>query len=784
MNIKKQIFPIVGMHCASCKALLEQVVSEVDGVKYVAVNYATEKMTIEYDKDKVNVDTLKNAVKSSGSYELVYTDKKEKMSLVSPTVKRGLEKNPEDPLTEDEKIRQNNYKKLKKKVFIIGFATIPFFIIMLWMGFGIFFNIPKLDSFIGSITIEKSSSSLSLLNIFQFILATPIIFIGGRDILSSAVSALKLKTSNMDTLIALGTIVAWIYSTVVTFFPNIFSDISFGDEVYFEAIVFIIFFIMLGRLLEAKSKRQAAESIKALFRLQAKEALIVRNEKEIVVPIDQVKIGDIIIVKPGQKLPVDGVITEGTTTIDESMITGESLPVEKKINDEVIGATINKSGVIRYKATKIGSDTLLANIIKLVEEAQATEAPIQKIADKVTSVFVPVVITTAFITMIFWLFIAPNIGISVSDPLQMAVYTGITVLIVACPCALGLATPTAIMVGTAQAAQNGILIKDAKALETAHKITTVVFDKTGTLTKGFPEVKALEIESKEYIPYAYSLEKQSHHPLAEAFLRYVEDNFGIAGMKVAKFKDNPGKGISGEIEKIKIYIGTKKYMNEEGIFIPKKYGNKASELKKKAQTVSYIAYAKKVVGVFGVADSIRKDAKQVVQKLHKMNISAIMITGDNKETANAIAKQIGIDEVLGEVLPQDKSEKIKKLQASGNLVAMIGDGINDAPALAQANVGIAMGSGTDVAIATGDIILVKGKLEKAIESIEISKKTMKIIKQNLFWAFAYNSIGIPVAAGILYPSFGVLFSPIIASIAMALSSISVVLNSVRLRDMI
>jgi len=793
----KKIYPIVGMHCASCKALIEDVVGDVDGVQSVKVNYATEKMAIEYDENLVNVDVLKKAVKSAGSYELVDTSSG-KTVLASPPVAHKMKSNKHEghEMTLDEDMREKRYRKLQNKVFWLGIGSIPFVLIMIAMMMG---------------------SMLPSLNYIQFVIATPILFIGGKEIFQSAWSAAKVKATNMDTLIAIGTGTAWIYSTVVTFFPQLFSNIENGKDVYFEAAVFIIFFIMLGRYLEARAKGQASAAIKTLLHLQAKEATVIRNGVEVIIPVEEVVLGDVIIIKPGQKLPVDGIISKGSTSIDESMITGESLPVEKNIGDEVIGATINASGSFQYKATKIGADTLLSQIIKMVEDAQATEAPIQRLADKVASVFVPLVISIAFVSWIFWFFIAPQLGvISAASSLQFSIYVAITVLIIACPCALGLATPTAVMVGTGIAAGRGILIKDASALEIAHSLNVIVFDKTGTLTLGKPEVQMLKIDDK-YLPLLYSIEKESHHPLATSVVNHIKSIKKHVSLKVINFKDVSGKGVTAQVDKKKVVVGTGRFMKELKLNIPSDLDKLAGALREKAQTVSFISVGDEVVGVVGIADSIKEDAIDVISKLKSRGIRTVMITGDNQKTAEVIGKHLGIDEVFAEVLPGEKAEKIRELQLNGldtsffassprgahdiaqkkvsspversvsenfahkSVVAMVGDGINDAPALATADIGIAMGTGTDVAIATGDIVLVKGTLEKVVESIDVSQKTLLVIKQNLFWAFGYNIIGIPVAAGVLFPFFGILLSPIIASMAMAFSSVSVVGNSLRLR---
>lgn len=775
------------MHCASCKALIEEVVSELEGVSEVSVNYATEKMTVSYDESKVSIDDLKKTVASAGSYKLVDNSQGKTVLASPPEAEKMMDHSSMDhdhsvPL--DEKMRNELYESLKRTVLLIGLGTVPFVAIMFWMLFGSNLKLPDPMMFFGMIKLENAGFEISLFYLLQLLIATPILFIGGRDIFMSAINAAKIKATNMDTLIALGTSVAWLYSTVVTFYPQAFSGVEGGSEVYYEAAVFIIFFIMLGRLLEMRSKGQAADAIKALLKLQAKEATVIRGKKEMTIPVEEVQVGDIIVVKPGQKLPVDGTVTEGTSSIDESMVTGESIPVEKNKGDKVIGATINGSGAFRYKATKVGSDTLLSQIIQMVEEAQGTEAPIQKLADKVSSIFVPVVISIAVLAWIFWFLVAPQLGLIAGvGAFQLATYVAITVLIIACPCALGLATPTAVMVGTGKAAQQGVLVKDAEALEIAHKIDTIVFDKTGTLTKGKPEVQVLDIADKKILSFLYSLEKASHHPLADAVVRHLEQS-KIKSMPIKDFQDVSGKGVVATIDGKSVMVGTAKLMNEKKITITKSYLDQAESLQEKAQTVSFIAVDGAVQGIVGIADTIKEDAKDAINKLHEMGIRTVMITGDNRKTAEAVARELSIDEIIAEVLPGDKAEKVKNLQKDGKIVAMVGDGINDAPALAQANVGIAMGTGTDVAISTGDIILVKGTLEKVIESIDVSQKTLRIIKQNLFWAFGYNVIGIPVAAGILFLPLGLLLSPIIASVAMAFSSISVVSNSLRLRYLV
>ncbi|MCA9308272.1 copper-translocating P-type ATPase, partial [candidate division WWE3 bacterium] len=662
-----------------------------------------------------------------------------------------------------EERKQNELQKLKFNLMFSGIGLIPFALLMIWMLFAPVLMWPMLEDLIKVQTVH----------LIQFVLSTLILFFGGREIYKSAIVALKVKAFNMDTLITIGTFTAWAYSTLITFFPN-FLKLE-NQEVYFEAAVFIVFFILLGRFLEARAKSKTNDAIKSLLKLQVKEAIVERNGKEITLPLEDVVVGDVLIIKPGQKVPVDSVIIEGSTALDESMLTGESLPVEKTIGAKVIGSTLNKTGYIKAKAEKVGADTMLSQIIQMVEDAQASEAPIQKLADKVASIFVPVVLVTAVATFVIW---------AVFETLPLAVYTATTVLIIACPCALGLATPTAIMVGTGKAAKRGILIKDAKALELANKITHIVFDKTGTLTKGHPEVQTLEfaqdIKNQTYIKdIIYSIESKSHHPLAEAVINYFSSS---KKLKVNFFEDVSGKGIRAKVDDDEVLIGNQKLMDDAKIKISESLNTKAQHKMELGETIAFVALNNKIVAFLGIADPIKEEAIDLVTQLKQKNITSIMLTGDNKKTAQAVASKLGITNVISEVLPNQKADKIKELQnKEGNIVAMVGDGINDAPALAQAHIGIAMGTGTDVAIESGDVVLLGGSVIKTYEAIEISKKTLSTIKQNLFWAFGYNTLGIPIAAGILYPFFGILLSPIIASLAMALSSVSVVGNSLRLK---
>jgi len=685
-------------------------------------------------------------------------------------------------------LKKEEYQKLKKIVSWVGIGSIPFVFLMVVHGLASLGVLSMMHAPFGFLEFSGSKYTINLLFLLQFLIATPILFIGGKQFYVSTWRALKVRAANMDTLIALGTFTAWLFSTLVTFTPALFGDVA--SDVFFEAAVFIVFFILLGRLLEARAKAKTSDAVKALFELQAKEAVVLRNGEEVKLPVSEVQKGDTIVVRPGEKIPVDGTISKGASTIDESMVTGESIPVEKKQGDSVIGATINKTSTFHFTAEHVGTDTMLSQIIKMVEEAQGTTAPIQKLADKVSGVFVPVVIAIAIFAALFWLYVAPGLGFITGDTsvLQLAVYIATTILIIACPCALGLATPTAVMVGTGKAASKGILIKDAEALEKAHSIHTIVFDKTGTLTNGMPEVTEFipltDASKKNILAQAYALEHLSEHPLSDAIATYAKNEKAETSLPVDNFKALEGRGVSGEIGSMRILLGNKRLMDEE-VELDSTLSKEANALISQGKTTIYMAVDGKHVAVFALADTIKDSSKEAIATLHNLGIRTAMMTGDNRATAEAIGKELGIDTVIAEVLPADKADNIKKLQQEykGSIIAMVGDGINDAPALAQADIGIAMGTGTDVAIEAGDIVLVKGTLDKVIETIKISKMTLRVVKQNLFWAFGYNLIAIPIAAGLLYPAFGLLLSPIIASAAMAFSSISVVSNSLRLKVM-
>lgn len=616
--------------------------------------------------------------------------------------------------------------------------------------------------------------------IILFILTLPVQVWVGSQFYKGLVVVFKYRTADMNTLIAIGTLSAFIYSTIVTFFPKLFIRAGIELHVYFETAAIIITLILLGRFLEARAKGRASSAIKKLMQLEAKTARVIVNDKEKKIDINEVKVDDIILVKPGEKIPVDGIIIDGGSAIDESMVTGESIPVEKDKDDEVIGATLNTSGAFKFKATKVGKDTVLSQIIKLVEEAQGSKAPIQRLADTVASFFVPIVIGIAIVTFIAWIIWGP------SPSITFALVSFVAVLIIACPCALGLATPTAIMVGTGKGAENGILIKDATSLELAHKLNTIVMDKTGTLTKGEPVVtdiilkeKDSSYSSEELLRISASSELQSEHPLGKAIIKKA-DELNIKLDEPKNFRSITGKGIYAEVGGKKILKGNLVLMKENNITLSN-LEKTALDLADDGKTPIFISIDEKAIGIIAVADTLKDNAREVVERLHRLGLEVVMLTGDNKNTANAIAKRAGIERVLSEVLPENKTDEVKKLQEEGKIVAMVGDGINDAPALVQADVGIAIGTGTDIAMESSSITLIKGNLEGVLKAIMLSKNTIKVIKQNLFFSFFYNSILIPIAAGVLYPIIGILISPMFAAAAMALSSISVISNSLRLR---
>lgn len=742
-NTVKKTFNIEGMTCASCAQTIEKATQKLRGVNLSSVNLTTEKLVVEYDPGMVNLTDIIKAVMDSGyeAHEEVATA---------------------DTVDQDKEKKQKEIKSLWNRFLISALFTAP----LLYIAMGHLVNAP-LPDFINPMMNPEAFA------IVQLVLTLPVVAVNSK-IYRNGFKALSKGHPNMDSLISLGTSAAFLYGVFAT--VMIFrGEVAYANELYYETAAVILALIVLGKYLETLTKGKTSEAIKKLMGLAPKTALVVRNGKESEISIDEVVVGDIIVVRPGGKTPVDGVVIEGLTSVDESMLTGESIPVEKSVGDAIIGASINKNGTIRYKATKVGKDTALSQIIKLVEDAQGSKAPIAKMADIISGYFVPIVIAIAILSAIAWYF-AGQTGV-------FALTIAISVLVIACPCALGLATPTAIMIGTGKGAEHGVLFKSGTALETTHKLNTIVFDKTGTITEGKPKVTdiitAEGISETELLTLSASAEKGSEHPLGEAIVNSAEEK-GLAFLKTETFNAIPGHGIEVTINGQHLLLGNKKLMDERHIGL----GNLASAsdaLASQGKTPMYIAKDGKIAGIIAVADTVKESSLRAIKKLHKMGIEVAMITGDNKRTAEAIAKQVGIDRVLSEVLPEDKANEVKKLQDEGKKVGMVGDGINDAPALAQADVGIAIGSGTDVAIESADVVLMRSDLMDVPTAVELSKSTIRNIKENLFWAFAYNILGIPFAMGVVYAFGGPLLSPVIAAAAMSFSSISVLLNALRLK---
>ena len=737
--MKNSTFNVTCMSCASCARTVENALNKNEDIK-ASVNIATEKVNIEYDENKYNFEKIKKIVENSG-YGLVETlSEEEKMQMY------------EDKIT-----------SLRNKLILAAVFAIPLMYISMGHMMGI--HLPD---------IVNPKKNAAVYSIVQLLLTIPVVY-AGKDFFIHGFKNLVRKSPTMDSLIAMGASAAIIYSLYATYM-TITADPEYHMNLYFESAGTIITLILLGKLLEARTKGQTSSAIKKLIGLQPKKAKIIENGVEKEVLIENIKVGDIIVVKPGEKIAVDGKIVNGNTSVDEAMITGESIPVSKNPGDKVIGGSINKNGSIQFEATEIGKDTVLSQIIKLVEEAQGSKAPISRMADIVAGYFVPIVIGIATVTGIIW-FIS-------GSGLTAALTFFISVLVIACPCALGLATPTSIMVGTGKGAENGILIKSGEALETAHKIKTVVLDKTGTITKGKPVLTDLKVynsfNENEILQLAASAENNSEHPLAEAIVNGAKEK-NVEFKQYDKFRAMPGYGIRATIDEKEIQIGNRKLMAS------RKISTEAAEkdyeiLSNEGKTPMFISVNNELAGLIAVADVVKETSKEAVEKMHKLGLKVIMLTGDNEKTAKYIAKEVGIDRVIAEILPFQKSEEVKKLQEAGEFVAMVGDGINDSPALAQANVGIAIGSGTDVAIESADIVLIRNDLNDVAGAIALSKATITNIKENLFWAFFYNVIGIPFAAGIFYAFFnGPKLDPMIAAFAMSLSSVSVLMNALRLK---
>ena len=736
-----------GMSCASCARSIEDAISSVPGVNECIVNFGAEQATIKYDPRRTDLQVIQEAVDAAG-----YS--------AYPLQEQNLMAGEDDA---EKKHRLKESRDLKAKLTVGGIIGSVLLIGSLPMMTGL--NLPFIPVWLHNPWV-------------QLILTTTVQFWCGYSFYVNAWKALKRHVATMDTLIALGTSAAYFYSLFATLFPSFFINQGLMPDVYYETAAIVITLILLGRLFENRARGQTSSAIRKLIGLQAKTARLIRNGREIDVAIAEVQIGDVVLVRPGEKIPVDGEVVEGTSTIDEAMVTGESLPVKKQLGDEVIGATINKTGSFKFRAIRVGSDTVLAQIVQLVQQAQGSKAPIQRLADSVTGWFVPAVIAIALLTFIIWFNFMGNI--------TLALLTTVGVLIIACPCALGLATPTSVMVGTGKGAENGILIKGAESLELAHKIQTIVLDKTGTITQGKPTVTDFVTVNGtangneiKLVQLAASVERNSEHPLAEAVVRYAESQ-EVQLADVRDFQAVAGSGVQGIVSARLVQIGTQRWMEELGIDTILQQDKERLEYLGK--TAISIAVDGKMQGLMGIADAIKPTSIQAIRALQKLGLEVVMLTGDNQRTAEAIANEVGIKRIYAEVRPDQKAATVKKLQSKGHIVAMVGDGINDAPALAQADVGMAIGTGTDVAIASCDITLISGDLRSIVTAIQLSRATIRNIRQNLFFAFIYNVAGIPIAAGILFPMFGWLLNPIIAGAAMAFSSVSVVTNALRLRN--
>ncbi|MBI3335093.1 MAG: cadmium-translocating P-type ATPase [Candidatus Portnoybacteria bacterium] len=756
-----QTFKIKGMHCASCAGIIEKTFKKTEGVQSVEVNYGTETAKVTFDDSKTNPHHLSKKIEPLGYSLILPTAEEMGMSADEHSAHLGLSKSKREKLAE--------LSDMKTKVISSIPLTILSIFVMAW-------EILAQSNLAPSIPYVWSEFFHHLLPL----MATYMLFVVGKPYLVGMYRFFRYGKANMDTLIGIGTSAAYLYSFVITALEETLRPFINVEHTYYDVTIVVIAFITLGKYLEARSKLKTGDAIEKLLNLQAKTALVVRNGQEQEIPIEQVIHGDILIVKPGAKIPVDGIIVEGLSFIDEALVTGEPMPVEKKSGDTVVAGTINTNSTFTFKATKVGSETLLAHIIKMVEEAQGSKAPIQALADKISSVFVPIVLILSFVTLGVWLIVGTQY-LGFAQALSFGLVSVVGILVIACPCALGLATPTAIIVGVGKGAKEGILIKDAATLEKLHKVNVVVVDKTGTVTRGRPELVSVKNHSQqtdtEIVSVLASLENKSEHPIAHAITEYARTN-NIPLLNVENFESIKGKGLKGQINGKEYFAGNTKLVTDLKLsFETKKLEAETSQ----GKTPIILATTSEVIGIVMVADAIKPEAVEAIKKLHKLGIKVVMLTGDDKNTALSIAREVGIDDVVAEVLPEDKLKKIKELQSQGKVVAMAGDGVNDAPALAQADIGIAMSTGTDVAIESAGITLLHGDISKLTKAIKLSKMTMRGIKQNLFWAFIYNMIGIPIAAGVLYPIFGWLLSPVFAGLAMAFSSVSVVSNSLRIK---
>ena len=735
---------IQNLHCASCVQFIENELKATPGILSANVNIATQEATVEYLPEQTSLPQLNDAIESWGY----------KTSIAASDL----------PADQQENAHEKEYRSLMSKFWLAAIISIP----ILLTAYPKFIPIIR----------DWSMETLRLAWFGAAVLTIPVLIYSGGHFFTGAWAALKHRSANMNTLIALGTGAAWLYSTVAITFPGIFPEGT--SEPFYDVVAVVIALVVLGQALEIRAKGRTSEAIKKLMGLQAKTARVIRDGQELDIPVEEVLVADVIQVRPGEKIPVDGVILEGSSAVDESMLTGESMPASKKTGDEVIGATLNKTGAFKFRATKVGKDTALAQIVKMVQDAQNSKAPIARLADTISGYFVPVVMILALATFVIWFDFGPV------PQLVYALVTAVSVLIIACPCALGLATPMSLMVGIGKGAENGILIRSGEALQTAQSIRTVVLDKTGTITKGKPELTDIINEQQsstsndELLRLAASVETVSEHPLAEAIVEGAKAK-GLPLGKPEAFEAIPGHGVIATVDGRLIALGNLKMMQRLDIDL----GNletKSETLANDGKTPMFVALDRKAAGIIAVADTVKEDSKEAIAALHQMGIEVVMITGDNRRTAEAIARQVGVDRVLAEVLPEDKAHNVHLLQAEGKKVAMVGDGINDAPALAQADVGLAIGTGTDVAIEASDITLIKGSLKGVVTAIEVSRATMRNIKQNLVGAFIYNTLGVPIAMGVLFPFFGLLLSPLLAGAAMAFSSVTVVSNANRLRS--
>jgi Cu2+-exporting ATPase/Cu+-exporting ATPase len=739
-----QILKVNGMHCASCASIITKKLSALPSVESVSVNYGNEKAKIAYDENRVTLASLNEEVSKLG-----YSLSEENEQPTSKNI---------DELDE-----------LKNKTAFILPIAVSVFVLMMWD------ILARTTVWMPNLPIP-----MALFNTISMALATVALFWVGKPYLLGVTRFAEHRIANMDTLIGIGTLVAYLYSAIITLLPPLGILLRAPDYTYFDVTIVVIGFITLGKCLEAQSKKKTGDAIEKLLNLQPKTALVLRDGTEIEIAIEHVVHGDKIIIKPGNKIPVDGIVLEGASFVDESMITGEPIPVEKKVGETVVAGTINTNGSFIFEATKVGKETLLSQIIKMVEEAQGSKAPIEALADKISGIFVPIVLIIAVITLGTWLLVGSQF-IGFSQASSLGILSFVSILVIACPCALGLATPTAIIVGVGKGARNGILIKDAASLEHLHKVDTIVMDKTGTITTGKPAVvdviNTSELSEESFVQIIASLENKSEHPIAHAILAYAK-NKNISLAAVSDFSIIQGKGLRGIINGTEYFVGNAQLVTERGITFDHA---QLSKFTSQGKTPALVCTKDSLLGFIMVADEVKKESKDAVAALHKMGIKVIMLTGDDEKTATFIASLVGIDEVVAHVLPGDKMSKITELQNQGRIVAMAGDGVNDAPALAQANVGIAMGTGTDVAIEAASITLLHGDISKLVKAIKLSRITMRGIKQNLFWAFIYNVVGIPLAAGIFYPIFGWLLNPVFAGFAMAMSSVSVVTNSLRIK---